>query len=139
LEVNTVAQWRGLQSVSDVNIAMCIIDHLASIVSRTKQKDATYSLVEKYYEKNLSLLPREKQFHFYSRMYLTTKDKNYLEKLENLKSWYNWNANTLENSIKTLFQNSSRDISTVVNNHTFRLPATKKRQRAWSWGIVFVD
>ncbi len=126
LEVNTVAQWKGLQSVSDINIAKCITNHLTSIALRTKQKNSTRSIVKNYYEKKLDFLPREKQFHFCSRMYLTTNDERYYKRLKQLKSWYSWNTDTLEDSINDLFKNSTNDSSKVVNNYNFRLSAIKK-------------
>ena len=125
LEVNTVAQWKGLQSISKIDIAQSIIDHLTSIGTRTKQKD-TLTLIEKYYIKNLKYLSQTKQFHFYSRLYLVTKDDRYLKELKKLQSWYTWEETTLQNSLETIFKNSKTDIKKVTNGYIFRKETAKK-------------
>lgn len=126
LEVNTVAQWKGLQSVSNVNIAQCIIDHLTSITTQTRKNNITPSLIKDYYDKNLEYLPREKQFHFCSRMHLMTNDTRYSEKLEQLKSWYTWDADKLQNSINNILKNSTSYIAKITNNYDFRIECAAK-------------
>lgn len=125
LEVNTVAQWQGLQNVTNINIAKHIITYLLSLKNPTKQL-TTPKAVTNYYFQHTDFLSREDQFHFYSRLYLYTKDQKYYKKLKGLKGWYIWKTSALPNIINSLLENSLQKKVALVNRKDYRILAVEK-------------
>ncbi len=85
IEVNTVPQWRGLQTITPFNIADQIIRECRQLIDRNREKP--YQLIKNYYETFFPFLS-PKKFHYASRMFLWQKDKGNRQKLAALKRAY---------------------------------------------------
>ena len=72
MEVNTVPQWRGLQEATGINIAKEIFEYFISLNDRTTKP--AHILVKEYMDKSIKLLSFANQSHYYSRLYLWSKD-----------------------------------------------------------------
>lgn len=85
LEVNTVPQWRGFQAATGINVADQILSFCKRQIQRRDQ-----SLEQVVYNEYLSQerFLGDKQFHFFSRLYLWTRNDFYRTKLEGLKRAY---------------------------------------------------
>jgi RimK family alpha-L-glutamate ligase len=127
LEVNTVAQWKGLQSVSNINIAQKIIRYLHTIALQKNNDTSIHEMVSTYYKNNLEYLSREKQFHFASRLLLFNKDTKQEKILQGLKEWYMWDEQSIEKSVSNLYKHSEELFKTkIINQKKFREPYTDK-------------
>ncbi|MCA9365167.1 MAG: ATP-grasp domain-containing protein [Candidatus Moranbacteria bacterium] len=85
LEVNIVSQWKGFQQATEINVAKEIIKTCKIMME--KESLPAHEIVRKEYETNSAYLG-EKKFHFFSRMYLWTRNKKYKEELNKLKKEY---------------------------------------------------
>ncbi len=85
LEVNTAPQWRGFQMATGINVADQILSFCKRQIQRRDQP-----LEQIVYNEYLSQerFLGDKQFHFFSRLYLWTKNDFYRTKLEGLKKGY---------------------------------------------------
>lgn len=137
LEINTVAQWQGLQSVSPVNIADHIIHHLHMITSQQKSSHSLTKIIEEYYTKNLAFLPRAEQFHFHSRRYLYTKNNTSFHALKDLRSWYAWDSTTAQETTKNIYTLAREKKNTVINNKKFRATHAQKYPQLGAYNEIF--
>ncbi len=85
LEINTVPQWQGFQKATKINVASLIVDYCNDILNR--KNCSQYLLIKKNYQEAI-IFPDDKKFHFYSRMFLWTKNKKYQKELEELKNYF---------------------------------------------------
>ncbi len=121
LEVNTVAQWHGLQSVSPINIAEKIITYCQDLHNSAKHKPTPRS-IENYYTKNASFLSSKKRFHIFSRLYLHHQKKFYQNEIEVCKSQNFWSQETVKNEIDSLYKEKKYFVESMHNGKDFRLP-----------------
>jgi len=85
LEINTVPQWQGFQGATKIDVASFIVDYCDGILSR--KNHSAHLLIERNYQEAI-IFSNEKKFHFYSRLFLWTKDKKYKKKLDGLKEYF---------------------------------------------------
>ncbi len=85
LEVNTVPQWKGFQEATGIDVAGKILSYCDRLVCR-KTKDPYEVVLDEYLTSERFL--GEKRFHFFSRMYLWTKESRYKEVLDDLRGGY---------------------------------------------------
>jgi glutathione synthase/RimK-type ligase-like ATP-grasp enzyme len=137
LEANTVAQWQGLQSVSNENIALHILKHLQTVVMRKSSEENPHNIVKKYYEDHLAFLPREKQFHFASRLYLFTKDTTQSDTLKKLQDWYAWDESKINSQLSELQKEAPQKMKKVINQRNFRVSQAKKYPLLGFYNAVF--
>lgn len=128
LEVNTVAQWKGLQSVSTLSIAEKIIDYCQDIYI-SRNTPITPALVEKYYMKNISHLPKEKQFHFLSRVHLKSQKKLYKKEISAFKKNYLWEHHSVRKHITDLYLTKNYFFTNMHNGKDFRLPFIERFEK----------
>jgi len=121
LEVNTVAQWQGLQSISSINIADHIIRYFVSIASQSTKKIQLSKKVQQYYQNNVPFLPKEKQFHFYSRLYLWSKKSTWNEEVERYRSWFVWSKENISKSINETYARRDSLSKKLVNHKEYRV------------------
>jgi len=84
LELNTVPQWQGFQTATNINVANEIIKHCLSLNKEAFAKDR---IALAYDQEGISQI-KEKQFHFLSRMYLWTRQEGYLKKIKKLEKFF---------------------------------------------------
>ena len=85
MEVNTVPQWQGLQSVCKDNIGEEIIKHCKLILQR--DRNTVPRLVKNFYRLNFRYLSY-RQFHYLTRLYLWFGQKTDKKRLDKFKNEY---------------------------------------------------
>ncbi len=124
LELNTVPQWEGFQKCTNINIAKKIVTHCKEIVKR--EHVSTSILVKDCYVKNIDNLS-DKKFHFFTRMFLWTKENKYLKELEKNKAeYFGKNDDGFKNMAKHILEKKEFYKKRVFNNKDFRLDAINK-------------
>lgn len=125
LEINTVPQWQGFQKTNKINIGKLIVQYSCDLAKRNNSGIAT--LIEKFYSSAI-FLPEDKKFHFYSRLYLWTRKKKYLDKLKKLNNYFIGGCNSLDQKKKIEELLSQEDFfrQKVVNRKIFREEIIKK-------------
>ena len=124
LELNTVPQWEGFQKATGINVAQKILDYCEEVATRDK---ATVSnLVKRCYTEYSDKLANKK-LHFFTRMFLWTKDEKYLEQLEKLKGkYYGEDEKDLKKIVKKVLDNKELYQKRIYNKKDFRVkPADK--------------
>ncbi len=124
LELNTVPQWEGFQKATGINVAQKILDYCEEVANRDEKTINT--LVKKCYTKYTDKLANKK-LHFFTRMFLWTKDEKYLEQLKELKGkYYGKDKKDLEKIIKKVLDNKELYQKRIYNKKDFRVkPADK--------------
>ncbi len=97
MEVNTVPQWQGLQSVCKVNIGEEIIKHCKLILQR--KRNIVPQLVKNFYRLNYRYLSY-RQFHYVSRHYLWFGHEADQKRLRKFKEKY-----YTQDKLKEIFDN----------------------------------
>ncbi len=124
LELNTVPQWQGFQKCTGINVAQKLIEYVQSMLKRKNKKVS--KLVKDCYTKNAEQLA-SKKFHFFTRMFLWTQNKEYLDELSKLKSdYFGENVLDFEEKIKTILNEKDIYQKKVHNKKDFRLDTLKK-------------
>ncbi|MDP2837729.1 MAG: hypothetical protein Q8O53_00430, partial [Candidatus Moranbacteria bacterium] len=85
LEVNTVPQWKGFQTATNINVAKEIILFCKRLADR--KTTSVPALVREEYDSQIHLLGN-KQFHFLSRLFLWTGADTYKTLLGDFKKNY---------------------------------------------------
>ncbi len=87
LEINTVPQWEGMQSVSPRSVSEHVLEALTQLGH--VQQGRVFQGVHAHMFHSLPYLPTRTQFHFLSRAYLWTKIPAYKERLDRLRAaWW---------------------------------------------------
>lgn len=107
LEVNTAPQWFGFEQTTDIDVDREIILYCDRIAKR-KSLD-TFSLVATEYTEQSQFLS-DKKFHFFSRMYLWTREDVYKKQLDALqKTYIGMTADEQKATINKLFNKEKSD------------------------------
>ncbi len=80
LEVNTVPQWQGFKKTTKIPVAEEILSFCMNVYVARHKPPA--EVIKNYYEKNLTYLPKNKQFHYASRLFFAGKNKKYYAELQ---------------------------------------------------------
>jgi len=119
LEINTVPQWQGFQKINKINIGKAIVKYCQDLGERNKKRLAFQ--IEKFYSE-APYLSEDKQFHFYSRLYLWTKKKKYYNSLLKLEKYFlgGKNRKAWDRKIKDLIKQEDFYRKKIINNKIFR-------------------
>lgn len=124
LELNTVPQWEGFQKCTKINVARELLLYCQELHNRNNMP--TRQLVEQCYGKHDSKLA-SKKFHFFTRMFLWTKDKKYLEKLNSIKyKYYGNNEEELLKIFKSILKKKDVYQKRICVKKDFRKKAADK-------------
>jgi glutathione synthase/RimK-type ligase-like ATP-grasp enzyme len=105
LEVNTVPQWHGFKKATGIDVDQELLLHCKRIAKRLTQK--TFDLVKTEYTEQSRFLS-DKSFHFFSRMYLWTREASCKKQLAILQKTYIGITNTEHrNTIQKFFNKQS--------------------------------
>jgi len=94
LEINSAPQWNnvfGFSRVVRVNVAEKLIDLCVQLAKRSNT--SPLETIKNYYKDNINLIP-EKKIHFFSRLWLWTREKSIRKILQEEKSNYLGKNNT---------------------------------------------
>ena len=124
LELNTVPQWEGFQKCTGINVAQKILDYCQEISKRGKK--STVYLVKGCYIKYGDKLAN-KRWHFFTRMFLWTKNEKYLEELEKLKSkYFGENKKDFRKIVQDILNKKEIYQKRIYNKKDFRIKAADK-------------
>ena len=124
LELNTVPQWEGFQKCTKVNVARELLLYCQELHNRNIMP--TRQLVAQCYSEHSDKLANKK-FHFFTRMFLWTKDKKYLEKLNSIKhKYYGNNEEELLKILKSILKKKSVYQKRIYNKKDFRKKTADK-------------
>lgn len=125
LEINTVPQWQGFQKTNKINVGKLIVQYICDLAERNKVGKVIQ--IEKFYS-STDCLPEDKKFHFYSRLYLWTKKKKYLDKLKKLNNYFIGGYSYIKQKKKIEELLSQKDFfkQKVINRKNFREEIVKK-------------
>lgn len=122
LEVNSVPEWKGLNSVSPHNVGEHVVDTLTAIAKRDTATPLT--AVRDYYLKKLKYFPTGTKFHFLSRLYLMFGVQSYKEELESIQDeWWSGIDNVLH-KLETM-QNEPKSSHTKTAKKYRKVAAAK--------------
>jgi RimK family alpha-L-glutamate ligase len=124
LELNTVPQWEGFQKATGINVAQKILDYCEEVSDR--DSSPTNILVKNCYTKYSEKLANKK-LHFFTRMFLWTKDDKYLEQLEGLKEkYYGKGGDDFEKITKRILNEKDVYQKRIYNKKDFRVESADK-------------
>lgn len=124
LELNTVPQWEGFQKCTGINIAQKLLEYCKESADRNNLP--VNKLVEKCYTKYSDKLANKK-LHFFTRMFLWTKDEKYLEVLEDLKEkYYGADKKDFRKIIKRVLEKKEIYQKRIYNKKDFRITVADK-------------
>ncbi|MCF7815835.1 MAG: hypothetical protein K9M10_03670 [Candidatus Pacebacteria bacterium] len=86
LEINTAPQWIIFGDALTADVGEMVAKTCVYLASR--KKTFSVSDIRDYYEQNAGYLQPDKRFHFYSRLFLWTRDESYMKELDLLR--YKW-------------------------------------------------
>lgn len=118
LEINSVPQWQGLQSVTPYPVAEHVLNTLSAIAEPPETN--IFEAVRDYFLQKLKFLPINQQFHFLSRIHLWSGKTRYKKEIEAIREGW-WGD--MENVLRDL-----KDINGTLP----RLGSMRSyRQEAW--------
>ena len=135
LEIGTTADWQEFHNVTGVDVASHLTNYLHNALIRNKN---TYLAVRETFDQAFKT-NQNKAFHYYSRMYLWGRDKQYHHRLLELRKEYIGLSNKeTVGKLQKIFEANSRTRGKKTKNAEARAPYFAKYPQLTAYtGILF--